>query len=140
MRKKRCHIFGLTEADVVYEIMNSTANGRVTRLMAIVKDWGKITQFDSIRSTRPTNIMLAGEWNAVLCHDGGPGVHVDAYLKQKYNNNLSGGFTRVKMVNRQSLQSISVQVIWTKNLPAPTTVQNIMSIIKVHTIPLPIQK
>ena len=46
--------YGLTEADVVYEIMNSTANGRITRLMAIVKDWGKITQFGSIRSTRPT--------------------------------------------------------------------------------------
>ena len=51
--------YGLTEADVVYEIMNSTKNGRITRLMAIVKDWGKITQFGSIRSTRPTNIMLA---------------------------------------------------------------------------------
>ena len=94
--KKALPHYGLTEADVVYEIMNSTANGRVTRFMAIVKDWGKITQFGSIRSTRPTNIMLAGEWNAVLCHDGGPEVHVNAYLKQKYNNNLSGGFTRVK--------------------------------------------
>ena len=31
-------------------IMNLiTANGRITRLMAIVKDWGKITQFGSIR-------------------------------------------------------------------------------------------
>ena len=35
--------YGLTEADIVYEMMNSTANGRITRLMAIVKDWGKIT-------------------------------------------------------------------------------------------------
>ena len=33
--------------------------------MAIVKDWGKIEQFGSIRSTRSTNIMLAAEWNAV---------------------------------------------------------------------------
>ena len=63
--------YGLTEADVVYEIMNSTANGRITRFMAIVKDWGKIEQFGSIRSTRSTNIMLAAEWNAVLCPDGG---------------------------------------------------------------------
>lgn len=63
--------YGLTEADVVYEMMNSTANGRITRLMAIVKDWDKITRFGSIRSTRPTNVMLAAEWNAVLCHDGG---------------------------------------------------------------------
>lgn len=86
--------YGLTEADVVYEIMNSTANGRITRLMAVVKDWGKITQFGSIRSTRSTNIMLAAEWNAVLCHDGGP-FYVNDWLAKKYSANFSGGFTRV---------------------------------------------
>lgn len=86
--------YGMTEADVVYEIMNSTANGRITRFMAIVKDWGKIEQFGSIRSTRPTNIMLAAEWNAVLCHDGGP-FYVDDWLAKKYSANFSGGFTRV---------------------------------------------
>lgn len=87
--------YGLTEADVVYEIMNSTKNGRITRLMAIVKDWGKIEMFGSIRSTRPTNIMLAAEWNAVLCHDGGP-FYIDEWLAKPYSANFSGGFTRVK--------------------------------------------
>jgi len=86
--------YGLTEADVVYEIMNSTKNGRITRFMAIVKDWGKIEQFGSIRSTRSTNIMLAAEWNAVLCHDGGP-FYVDEWLAKKYSANFSGGFSRV---------------------------------------------
>ena len=86
--------YGLTEADVVYEIMNSTANGRITRFMAIVKDWGKIEQFGSIRSTRPTNIMLAAEWNAVLCHDGGP-FYIDDWIAKKYSANFSGGFARV---------------------------------------------
>ena len=86
--------YGMTEADVVYEIMNSTANGRITRFMAIVKDWGKIEQFGSIRSTRPTNIMLAAEWNAVLCHDGGP-FYIDDWIAKKYSANFSGGFTRV---------------------------------------------
>lgn len=86
--------YGLTEADVVYEIMNSTANGRITRLMAIVKDWGKIQQFGSIRSARPTNFMLAAEWNAVLCHDGGP-FYIDQYVKKSYTNNFSGTFGRV---------------------------------------------
>ncbi|MBQ8038345.1 MAG: DUF3048 domain-containing protein, partial [Lachnospiraceae bacterium] len=64
--------FGLNEADVIYEMMNSTANGRITRMMALVKDWGSIEQLGSIRSVRPTNILLAAEWNAILCHDGGP--------------------------------------------------------------------
>lgn len=86
--------YGLTEADVVYEIMNSTANGRITRLMAIVKDWGQITQFGSIRSTRPTNIMLAAEWNAVLCHDGGP-FYINDWLAKDYSANFSGTFSRV---------------------------------------------
>lgn len=86
--------YGVTEADVVYEIMNSTANGRITRLMAIVKDWGKITQFGSIRSTRPTNILLAAEWNAVLCHDGGP-FYIDNYLANDYAAHFSGTFSRV---------------------------------------------
>lgn len=86
--------YGLTEADVVYEIMNSTANGRITRFMAIVKDWGKIEQFGSIRSTRSTNIMLAAEWNAVLCHDGGP-FYINDWIAKKYSANFSGGFSRV---------------------------------------------
>ncbi len=85
--------FGLTEADVVYEIMNSTANDRITRFMAIVKDWGNITQFGSIRSVRPTNFMLAAEWNAVICHDGGP-FYINDWVAKSYTNNFSGGFAR----------------------------------------------
>lgn len=86
--------YGLTEADVVYEMMNSTANGRITRLMAIVKDWGKITRFGNIRSTRPTNIMIAAEWNAILCHDGGP-FYINDWIAKPYMDNLSGGFSRI---------------------------------------------
>ena len=64
--------FGTAEADVVYEMVNSTANDRITRLIAIYKDWESVPQIGSIRSTRVTNILLFPEWNAVLCHDGGP--------------------------------------------------------------------
>lgn len=86
--------YGINQADVVYEMMNSTQNARVTRLMVIVKDWKNIEQLGSIRSLRPTNIMLAAEWNAVVCHDGGP-YHNDAYLAKGYTDNLSGGFARI---------------------------------------------
>ena len=85
--------YGVNSADVVYELMNSTANGRVTRLMVIVKDWAKIEQLGSVRSTRPTNFLLAAEWNAILCHDGGP-FYNDEYIAKPYTNNLSGGFAR----------------------------------------------
>lgn len=85
--------YGVNSADVVYELMNSTANGRITRLMVIVKDWANIEQLGSVRSTRPTNFLLAAEWNAILCHDGGP-FYNDEYIAKPYTNNLSGGFAR----------------------------------------------
>ncbi|MBP5195098.1 MAG: DUF3048 domain-containing protein [Lachnospiraceae bacterium] len=85
---------GLNKADVVYEIMNSTANGRITRLMCLVKDWKNIEQFGSVRSTRPTNFMLAGDWNAILCHDGGPVIYINSFVAKDYTDNLSGGFAR----------------------------------------------
>lgn len=86
--------YGLTQADVVYELMNSTKNGEITRFMALVKDWDAIVQFGSVRSLRPTNILLANEWNAIICHDGGP-FHNDAYLKLPATDNISGYFGRV---------------------------------------------
>lgn len=86
--------YGLTQADVIYEIMNSTKNDEITRFMCLVKDWDAITQFGSVRSLRPTNILLANEWNAIICHDGGP-FHNDAYLKLPATDNISGYFGRV---------------------------------------------
>lgn len=87
--------YGLSEADIVYEMTNSTANDGITRLMVLVKDWASIEQLGSIRSARPTNIWLAAEWNAVLCHDGGP-YYIDEFLAQDYSSNFSGGFSRVE--------------------------------------------
>lgn len=86
--------YGLSEADVVYEMMNSTMNGRITRFMVLVKDWEKIQQLGSIRSVRPTNVILASEWNAVLCHDGGP-FYIDEYIADPSSDNFSGTFSRV---------------------------------------------
>lgn len=87
--------FGTADADVMYEIMNSTANGRITRLMLLIKDWDKITRLGNIRSTRSTNIPLAAEWNAILIHDGGP-FYVDEYFAKDYaKDHLSGGFSRI---------------------------------------------
>lgn len=86
--------YGLTQADIVYEMVNSTANNRVTRLMALVKDWDSIEQLGSIRSARATNCMLAMEWNAILCHDGGP-FYINDYTVLPSLDHLSGGFSRI---------------------------------------------
>ncbi len=86
--------YGLTQADIVYEMMNSTANGEITRFMALVKDWGQIKQFGSFRCVRPTNFMIAPEYNAVVIHDGGP-FYIEPYLKNPWVDHLSGGFARI---------------------------------------------
>ena len=88
-------LYGMADADIVYELINSTRNGHITRLMPLIKDWEKITKIGNIRSVRPTNIMIAAEWDAVLCHDGGP-IYCDFYFKRGYTHgNFSGGFSRV---------------------------------------------
>jgi len=86
--------YGINKADVVYEMTNSLANDGITRLMVLVKDWGSIEQLGSIRSTRPTNLVIAPEWNAIVCHDGGP-FYIDDYLAKPYVDNFSGTFSRV---------------------------------------------
>ena len=119
--------YGLTQADVVYEMMNSTANGKITRLMAVVKDWESLEQFGSIRSARPTNFLLAAEWNAVLVHDGGP-VYINPYLTEPYTNNMSGGFSRVDNGNPENIPNISAVATLTSSLP-PTNIQLLIMII-----------
>ncbi len=86
--------FGLTQSDVVYEMTNSTANDGVTRFMVLFKDYNSVKQIGSIRSVRPTNLQIIPEWNAVICHDGGP-FYIDDYLAKDYVENFSGTFSRV---------------------------------------------
>lgn len=86
--------FGVSKADVIYEIMNSTQNDGVTRFMAMFKDYNSVKQIGSIRSTRPTNLQTMPEWNAVLCHDGGPFWN-DNFYKNPFVERFSGTFSRV---------------------------------------------
>ncbi len=86
--------YGLNKADVIYEMTNSMQNDGVTRFMVMVKDWGNIEQLGSIRSVRPTNLQIAPEWNAVVCHDGGP-FWIDVFLENDFVEHFSGTFSRV---------------------------------------------
>ncbi len=87
--------FGISTSDIMYEMVNSTMNEGVTRFMVMVKDWGSIKQLGSIRSTRPTNLQIFPEWNAVLCHDGGPEVWNSIFYKNVFVERFSGTFSRV---------------------------------------------
>lgn len=86
--------YGLTQADVIYEMMNSTMNDQITRFMVLIKDYDSIDQIGSVRSVRPTNLMIAPEWNAIVCHDGGP-FYINTYLEKAYVDHFSGTFSRV---------------------------------------------
>lgn len=100
--------FGTAEADIVYEMMNSTANDRITRLMCIYKDYNSVPTIGSIRSIRPTNVILAGEYNAICVHDGGP-YYINEWLAKPWSDNLSAGFARILTVRRENLQSMLQQ-------------------------------
>ncbi len=87
--------YGLNDADIVYEMMNSTANNRITRLFVLMKDWGKVERLGSIRSTRTTNCILVAEWNCILLHDGGPQPFIKDYIALDSIDNISGVFARI---------------------------------------------
>ncbi len=87
--------YGTSDADIVYELMNSTANGRITRLMCIFKDWESTEVIGNIRSTRSTNVILAPEYNAILVHDGGPFYINEWFNYKNAKDHLSGGFARI---------------------------------------------
>lgn len=93
--KKALPHYGVNSCDIVYEMMNSTLNNRITRLMCIAKDYESIPRLGSVRSTRPTNFMVMGEYDAILLHDGGP-FYNDQYYAKGYVDHISGGFARIK--------------------------------------------
>lgn len=86
--------YGTSECDIVYEMMNSTMNGRITRFMCLRKDWQNITRLGSVRSVRTTNLQIAPEYDAIVLHDGGP-FYIDMFLANPYVDHLSGGFARI---------------------------------------------
>ncbi len=85
--------YGINQADVVYEMMNSTANGRITRFMCLVKDYTQIERFGGVRSIRPTNFLVGFPYEAIFCHDGGP-FYINDYVAKKYCYHFSGIFGR----------------------------------------------
>lgn len=94
--KKALPHYGVSEADIVYEMMNSTANGRITRLMCLYKDWKSVPRIGSVRSVRTTHIPIAAEYNAILIHEGGPEIYITAPLSQPWSTDLNGGFSRLQ--------------------------------------------
>jgi len=59
---------GIAQADILYECL---AEGGITRLMAIITDYGDITKIGSVRSARDYYIDYANGYDCIFFHAGG---------------------------------------------------------------------
>ena len=59
---------GVAQADILYECL---AEGGITRLMAIITDYGDVTQIGSVRSARDYYIDYANGYDCIFFHAGG---------------------------------------------------------------------
>ncbi len=80
--------YGISRADVLYEIMEE---GGISRQMAIIPNWTDLSRIGNLRSCRLYYISAAKEWDPILIHFGGV-----AYMKGVINapdmNNISGTY------------------------------------------------
>lgn len=78
--------YGLSEASILYE---ANVEGRMTRMMAIFEDYESIEKLGNIRSLRDYYTYWAFEWDAVICHFGGP-YYIDEVMAKSTTDNLNG--------------------------------------------------
>lgn len=69
---------GVSQADVIYEIL---AEGGITRCLAIFTDLSDVEKLGSIRSARTYFIDLAKAYDAILVHAGGSEYAYDEFSK-----------------------------------------------------------
>ena len=62
---------------------------------AFYKDYDSIPQIGNVRSSRPSHFVIMSEYNAFLCHDGGPKYVKDFYSKGYAKMRFNACFSRV---------------------------------------------
>lgn len=78
--------YALSEASILYE---ANIEGSMTRFLAIYEDYADIKKIGSIRSLRDYYAYWAFEWDAILCHYGGP-YYIDEVMARSTTDNLDG--------------------------------------------------
>ena len=78
--------YNLSQASIIYEC-NVEAN--MTRMLGIFEDYKSIEKLGNIRSLRDYYAYWAFEWDAILCHFGGP-YYVDEVMAQPTTDSLNG--------------------------------------------------
>ena len=78
--------YGLSQASILYE---ANVEGRMTRMLAVYEDYESIEKLGNIRSLRDYYAYWAFEWDAVICHFGGP-YYIDEVIAKSTTDNLNG--------------------------------------------------
>lgn len=78
--------YGLSQASILYEC---NVEGRMTRMMAVFEDYESIEKLGNIRSLRDYYPYWAFEWDAIICHFGGP-YYIDEIMAQPKTDHLDG--------------------------------------------------
>ncbi|MCD8326858.1 MAG: DUF3048 domain-containing protein [Lachnospiraceae bacterium] len=78
--------YGLSQASILYECL---IEGSMTRLMGIFEDYEEIGKLGNVRSLRDYYAYWALEWDAVICHFGGP-YYADEILAEETTDDLDG--------------------------------------------------
>lgn len=78
--------YGLSEASILYE---ANVEGNMTRMLAVYEDYESLEKIGNIRSLRDYYAYWAFEWDAIICHFGGP-YYIDEVLARTTTDNLDG--------------------------------------------------
>lgn len=79
--------YGYDNIDVFYEILEE---GKMSRQMAIIKDWENLEQIGNIRSIRDYFVYPALEYDSIIVHFGGPELYVSDILSRADVENING--------------------------------------------------
>ena len=78
--------YGLSEASILYEC---NVEGDMTRMLAVFEDYESIKKLGNIRSLRDYYAYWALEWDAIICHFGGP-YYIDDVMAKSTTDSLNG--------------------------------------------------
>jgi hypothetical protein len=78
--------YNLSNASILYEC---NVEAGMTRLLAIFEDYDSLKKIGNIRSLRDYYAYWAFEWDAILCHFGGP-YYVDDIMARATTDSLNG--------------------------------------------------
>lgn len=78
--------YNLSKADVLYEC---PVEGKITRSMAVIKDWESLDRIGNVRSCRDYFVYWALEYDSIYVHFGGPFYIIDI-IEREGTNNITG--------------------------------------------------